>query len=505
MIPRIDPQPVGAATLEAPLRAAQIRAPASAAPGVLSATVAHGAAAEHNLALLAEPTYVVTTGQQPGLFGGPLYSLYKGLAAAALAERLATELERPVVPVYWVAGDDHDFHEANHAVVLSVENELLDLTVRVREPDAPLLPLAREPVGTGIDALLGDLAQATPDTEFKAGVLDWLAGCYPADRSLADAFTALMADLLGEYGVVVFRAHAPSVKPVAAPLIVEALRRSVHRLVPPGPVDTPPDATLVMVEGKLGRDRLVEDDGIFHARRSGERWSLEELDGLMHEAPEQLSPNVLLRPVIEAHLWPTIAYVAGPGELGYFPQAAPLYEALAVAAQPAVPRFGARIVEGRVLKVLEKYGVAAEDLAQPSGRLEARLVREDLPPQAGRALAALRAGLASGYDELIEAAVTVDPTMRKPVESAKGQALSALGHIEKRLVSHLKRQNEILVQQIDKARVNLFPRGKPQERVLAWPMYAIRYGDALREALWRAARTWAAALPLDGPVAEGSG
>lgn len=460
--------------------------------------MARGEAAERNLAHLRAGALAVTTGQQPGLFGGPLYSLYKGLAAAALAERLSAELGQPLVPVYWVAGDDHDFHEAGHAVVLTVENELLDLTLRDRPPDAPLLPLAREPVGPTVGDLIGALAQATPETEFKAAQLDLLARCYLPDRSLADAFAELMADLLGRYGVVVFRAHAPSAKPAAAPLIVEALRLAVHRLVPPGPVEAPRGATLVMVEAKLGRDRLVEDDGAFHARRSGERWTLDGLAALAHDAPERLSPNVLLRPVIEAALWPTIAYVAGPGELGYLPQAAPVYEALGVVPQPAVPRFGARIVEGRVLKVLEKYGLTPEDVGPQAGALEARLIRAELPPQARDAVSTLARALKTGYGALAEAAVAVDPTMRKPVESAYGAAASALDHLEKRLVSHLKRQNEILMQQIDKARVNLFPLGRPQERVFAWPMYAIRYGDALRDALWQAVRAWAAALPLDG-------
>lgn len=500
MTVRIDLMPVAPASLGPAMSAARRRAPGVPARESLDATVARGLAKD-GLEALARGALVVTTGQQPGLLGGPLYGLYKGLAAAALAGRLEKQLGERVVPVFWVAGDDHDFQEANHAAIVSTEHELLDLVLRERPHGAAQLPLARELVGPEIDAVLASLASATPETEFKLDILSTLKRCYSTDVSLADAYAEWMAELLSGAGVVIYRAHAASAKAVVRPLLLRALERGVHRLAIEGPVPTPQDATLVMVDGALGRDRLVEDGGAFHARRSGEHWRLQELDVLAREAPERLSPNVLLRPVAESYVWRSVAYVAGPGELAYLPQAQPIYAALDVERQPPVARFGARLVEGRVERVLARLELDPEDLSGPAGALESQLARDQLPPEASAALESLRRALETGYPRLAAAAEGVDATMRRPVESALGSALASLTDLEKRIVAHLKRRNETLVRQIEKARVSLYPLGQPQERVLTWPMFGIRYGASLLEDLESAARAWADGLPLDGPEA----
>ena len=152
------------------------------------------------------------------------------------------------------------------------------------------------------------------------------------------------------------------------------------------------------------------------------------------------------------------------------------------------------MIEARIGKVLHKYAISPEALTQAQGRLEATLVAEALPPAARDALAALRAALTAEYDRLAAAAVAVDATLRKPVESAKHAALGALQEIEKRLVSHLKKQNEIVLQQVDKARRNLFPLGRPQERVLNVTSYLARYGGAFLDAVLAACHRHVASL-----------
>src|SRR6185436_17296474 len=149
-------------------------------------------------------------------------------------------------------------------------------------------------------------------------------------------------------------------------------------------------ATLVMVEGALGRDRLLVDAGGFITRRSRERFTLDALAALAAAQPERLSPNVLLRPVIESALLPTVAYLAGPGELSYLPLTRPVYRRLEVARQQPLPRWSGVILEPRVDRVLDKFGVGLDELMQPPGPLEARLVRSRVPESALAALATLR-------------------------------------------------------------------------------------------------------------------
>ncbi len=430
---------------------------------------------------------VVTTGQQPGLFTGPLYTIYKALSAVALARRVARERATPVVPVFWVAGDDHDFAEANHAWFLNPAGDLAQIVLRQRPADAPLRPLARELCGPEITAALEALAAGTPDSEFKAPVLDWLAQAFRPDASLADAFAHALTALLGPRGegggeLVIFRAHDPAAKRAMAPWLLKALA-----------VTLPDGLSPVMVEGRAGRDRLRPAGDGFVTRRGGERFSRAELERIAAEAPERLSPNVLLRPAIEAALFPTVAYAAGPGELAYLPDAAPLFAALGVRGPAAVPRWSGVLVESRVEKLMEKHGLLLEGFTGAPGALEAQLVRETLPPEATDLFAALRARLDDDYGRLARAVAGIDPTLERPVQSARNAALAGTQEIEKKLIASLKRANETLVGQIARARAAVYPRGEPQERVLTIASFLIRHGPALLDAVDAEVARWAAA------------
>ena len=469
------------------------------------AFLAEGPAAARLAQLLGGEALCVTTGQQPGLFLGPLYTVYKALSAVALAEHLERILHQPVVPVFWVAGDDHDFLESAQTFTLSAAGDVARLALPERAADAPLTPMYREPLGRAVLGLLAEFWETQPPTEFRPAVEAWLARHYVPDHTVADAFAGAVAELLGPVGVVVFRPTHPAAKTAMAPQLLRSLELAASidgRLADraatmaaagkPAPVPVGEGASLVMLEGAAGRDRLLMEDGTFHLRRSGERFSLEELARVADRSPERLSPNVLLRPVVEAALLPTVAYVGGPGELAYLPQCAPIYEALGIAPQVPVPRWSGVVLETRTRKVLEKYGFAIDDLRLAEGQLEQRLVRGELPPEALAAFGSLQETLEREYDVLRDAAVAVDPTLRKPVESARNAALAGIRDVEKRLLSHLKQRNDTLVQQLARTRAALFPLTKPQERILGVPPFLTRYGDGFLTTVLDAVRQWVA-------------
>ncbi len=432
--------------------------------------------------LAAGEALVVTTGQQPGLFTGPLYTVYKALSAIALARRLERDRRVPVVPVFWVAGDDHDFHEANHATFLNAAGEPTKLVLRERAAEEPAWPTFREPCGPEVTAALEVLRRATPDTEFKSAVLEWLAAGYRPETNLADAFAAALQALLGERGLAVVRPYVAAVKHEMAPWLLRGLDMTLADGLTP-----------VLVEASLGRDRLRRDGNDFVTRRSSERFSRADLERVARDAPERLSPNVLLRPVVEAALWPTVAYLAGPGELGYLPDAGPLYRALAVEPQTPVARWSGILIEGRVDRVIEKHGLTLEDLAGPPGAVEARLVREQLSPEVVEALAQLRDQITGGYGRLGVGVARLDATLERTVDSARNAALGGMHEIEKKLVTALKRSNETLVGQLGRARAALFPGGLPQERVVTYASTAIRYGPSLLAELEDEVARWAGA------------
>ena len=424
----------------------------------------------------------VTTGQQPGLFTGPLYTMYKALSAVALARRLEAAWGTSVVPVFWVAGDDHDFSEANHTWFLDAQGDLAEIRLRERPAEAPLLSLAREPCGEEIRSALERLRTGTPETEFKAAVLAWLEAAYRPDATLADAFADALQTLLGDRGLVVLRAHDRNAKRAAAPHVLQGLSLTL-----------PDGYTPVLVDARLGRDRLrAEGDG-FVTRRSSERFTRAALERIAGDEPERLSPNVLLRPVVEAALLPTVAYAGGPAELEYLPAAAPLYEVVGggVERQAPVPRWSGVLVEGRVDKLLARHGLRLEDLEAQPGALEARVVRQSLPPEIATRFDELRQALEERYARLGEAVERIDPTLARPVQSARNSALAGTQEIEKKLLASLKRENEALVRQIVRARAAVYPRGEPQERVLTLASFLIRYGPALIAELEREVARWA--------------
>ncbi|MFW5904676.1 MAG: bacillithiol biosynthesis protein BshC, partial [bacterium] len=247
-------------------------------------------------------------------------------------------------------------------------------------------------------------------------------------------------------------------------------------------------ATNLFLEGPAGRERLLRDGEGFYLRKSGERWTLEEIRRRVSDDPSVLSPNVLLRPVVEGAFLPTLAYVAGPGEAAYLAETAHLFASHGLERPVVFPRASLALVEGKVEKVLEKYGLGVADLAQPFHELAGEVVREDVPEGLTRELGEFRGAVARHAGTLSQAIRQVDPTLKGPVEHVRNQAVAGLDDVERKVVQALKRENDIALAQLRKAQVHLYPDGRPQERVLSFWYYLFRYGESLLEDLEGEAR-----------------
>ncbi|MDP9249834.1 MAG: bacillithiol biosynthesis cysteine-adding enzyme BshC, partial [Chloroflexota bacterium] len=443
---------------------------------------------------------------------GPLYTIYKALSTAALARILERQWQRPVVPVFWAAGDDHDFAEASQASWIASDGTLRTVSLPARPPEAPLTPMYRQPLGDAIDEALSTLAGDLPTSEFRDSTLHWLRRHYRPQATVAHSFAAALAELVAPAGVVCLDSTHPVVKRSAARHLVRALglareldrdlqdRADELRTAGVDPVVPVGDgATLVMLEGAQGRDRLVISNGGFMTRRGREQFDLDALQRLAAAEPERFSPNVLLRPVIESALLPTVAYMAGPSELAYLALTPPIYQRMRIPRQPALPRWSGLLIEPKVERVLQKFNLEISDLLEPSGTLEARLVRSQLPDEAVRALATLRAAIEAGYETLEKSAAEIDPTLARPVQGTRHQALAGLQDMEKKLVQHLKRRQEIELGQLAKARTLVLPDNKPQERVLTIASFLARYGPSLISDLSEAIEAWYATA-LEGAL-----
>jgi bacillithiol biosynthesis cysteine-adding enzyme BshC len=505
---RFVPTPIDAPLTSPPTRAGGLD------PALVPAFVP-SAARDAALARLREPgSLAVTSGQQPGLFTGPLYTVHKALSTAALARVLERQWGRPVVPIFWIAGDDHDFAEASATSWLTADGSLASTSLPARPAEAPLTPMYRQPLGEAVPAALEALGSSLPASEFRDETMAWLGRHYRPEATVAVAFAGAMAELLAPAGIVCFDSSHPAAKSAGAAHVLRALElageidddlerqaEAIGSTARTSGVVLGDGAALVMLEGDQGRDRLVATDGGFVTRRGKERFDLDALRRIAQTEPTRLSPNVLLRPVVESAILPTVAYLGGPAELRYLALTPPIYRRLGVEPQRPLPRWSGVLVEPRVDRTLEKFGIGLEELLEPEGALEARLVRSQLPAEALGALEAIRFAVEAGYQSLEHSATEIDPTLVRPVQSARHQALSGTQDVEKKLVQHLKRRQETELGQIARARTAVHPAGKPQERVLTVAPFMARYGPALVADLSEAIEAWYAGA-LEGASAR---
>lgn len=443
----------------------------------------------------------VVTGQQTGLFGGPLYTLYKALTTLALARRLRATLQRPVVPLFWMAAEDHDVAEADHVQLLDRSGALLTLRFSAWETPPGFLP-ANLRLGPGIAATLEELRALLPSTEFVPWLAEVLARAYAPGRTLADAFALWMTALLGEDGLVLVNPADPRLKRLTAGVLRQELAeapRSAQRILEaserlraagyPAQIEARPDGVnCFLLSG--GRRALVREPAGFRLRDSGEPIPAAELLRLAEEAPEQFSPNVALRPVVQDVLFPTLTYVAGPGELAYFAQLRPVYEQFGVPMPIILPRAFLTLAEPRFLQLLERFHLALPDLTLEPEQLSSRVLRTLLPPDVETTLAKAREEVSEIFQGVGEAVAAVDPTLRATVGQTAGHIRGHLDQLERKTVQALKRREADTRQQVLRLCQALMPGGRPQERIFPALPYVAKYGPALLETLREA---------IDGP------
>jgi bacillithiol synthase len=435
--------------------------------------------------------FFVTTGQQPALFGGPLYTLYKTLGAIRLADQLEHSLGRPVLALFWIGADDHDWDEANHTAVVDGQGLLRTVAVRGAVDAAPL-PLSERRWGRGIAAALDEFAAALPDSIHADAVRAHLRSAYTAEATVAASFTETFRLLLADQRIAFVSSADPALRRAAAPVfLAEAERTAEHgaliarqtlRLQEagyPAQVAVADDASNLMLVDEHGRDRLVRGRRGWVTRRSGRHFAHDELLARIEAAPGQFSPNVLLRPIVENAVFPTIAYVAGPGELRYFAQLGCLFRAHGILPPVVVPRPGATLIEVKVRRALDRLGLTEDDLRRPLHELATEQARAAMPAPTAAALRELRDAIGAAYEGLIAAAEPIDASLGDPLRSARNASLLRAAEAEKRIVRAIRRRDRLRLELLGRAAASLYPGGAPQERVLGPLPFLAAYGPAL--------------------------
>ncbi|ARA94641.1 bacillithiol biosynthesis cysteine-adding enzyme BshC [Rhodothermaceae bacterium RA] len=446
----------------------------------------------HIEALRGSETIAVVTGQQAGLFTGPLYTLYKTLTVLQLARRLAEETGRPTVPVFWLAGEDHDFDEVA-TVHLERRNELVSLTYAgyTLPEHGNLGPVGRLPLGPAIEPLLDEVEDILPPTDFHAEVMAMLRRAYHPGATLLDAFARLMRSFFAGSGLVFINPDDARLKRLAMPLFRRELEdhatsaarvaEASDRLAAAGyhvqVHHQPTNLFLLEPDGRYALDAEGEDR--FRLRRTDRLFTRAALLERLEAHPEHFSPNVILRPLMQDHLLPTAAYVAGPGEVSYFAQYRGVYDWAGIPMPIIYPRASVTLVESKVQKVLDRYERTVPDFREEVDKLFRTLVLEGLDVDLDAVFNEKSRYLHQAINELKPVIEGVDRTLVRAAEATRAALLKELAHLEERVVKAARRQQDTVRSQLAKARVNLFPDGSLQERVLSPIYYLNKYSPSL--------------------------
>jgi bacillithiol synthase len=459
------------------LAAAALRPTTDAARARLARFVEHGGAA-------------VTTGQQAGLFTGPLLTLYKALTTVRLADALEQALGTTVLPVFWVASEDHDWAEIDHVHVVDGRHRLLRIAVETG--DRRPLPVAERPFDRSVVGALNELERALPPACSHPRLLAALREAYAPGRGVAEAFSDALAAVFAETDMLLTDAADPAIKRAslavaqrelaAQPEHEAALNRTADELSGLGlapQVPILPRASNLFLRTEHGRERLFRDGEGMITRDSRRRLRLPELQALLEDEPGRFSPNVLLRPVIESTAFPVLAYVAGPGEIAYFAQLGSLFRAHGIGMPLVYPRASILLVEERAQRLLAQTGADLADLHLPRQQLVRRRSREAMPPALQAALAELRSELVRRFDRVGDLAAPLDPSLRNVVGGRRNRVLLEVEAAERKILRVLALQQQEWVERVDAARNHLRPQDTAQERVLNGIPYLAQHGPGL--------------------------
>ena len=447
---------------------------------------------QQNIDRLHNGALAAVTGQQVGLFGGPAFSIYKALTAVKLAQT-AAENGIDCVPVFWLATTDHDLAEINHVFVPGPDAALQELAVSTQGvTDAPVGTIK---FGGEIEAAVESAATFLGDSE----ILTALRESYRPGETFGSAFARLFTKLFADWGVILLDASDPELHRVAEPIYRAAIERAAElddALLARGKeletagyhqqVKVTPSSTLLFTLHNGARVPV-------HRRLNGtsmefligeENVSQEELLKRISTAPQDFSPNVLLRPIVQDHLLPTIAYTGGSAEVAYFAQGAVVYEKLLGRITSVIPRFSATLIEPKPRTLLDRYGLGLPDLFQGPGPLRELLAARALPVELQSAFDSATFSLEKSLAPIRTALEKLDKTLVDAADNAASKMQHQLESLRARAARAELRQSEVLDRKAAFLSNTLYPNKVLQEREIGGIYFVSRYGADLLRTLY---------------------
>ena len=441
----------------------------------------------HNIRRLRDGAFAVVTGQQVGLFGGPLLSLLKAASALALARQVEA-LGVECVPIFWMATEDHDLAEVNQSLLLTHDLQIAEFKAPISGIEGS--PVASIKLASGIGDVVAQISQLLGESLAD----DYLRASYVEGETFSNAFAKLYSRIFGEHGLIFFDPADAELHRIAAPLFVEAIARAgelddailarnkqlqagkYHEQVKVTAQSTP---LFALVEGV--RVPIHRANGEFSIGR--ERLSGEALQKRIQEAPENFNANVLLRPVLQDYWLPTLAYIGGPAEIAYFAQVGVVYEKLLGRLTPVAARLSATLIEPRIERLLNKYQVELPELFHGECELRDCMARRALPPDLKQSFSDARTAIETALHSVDQSLEKLDPTLLEAAGRAGSKMRYQLNRLEKRAAQAELRRSEILIRHAAQIESALYPHKELQEREIGGLYFYAKYGPGLIDRL----------------------
>lgn len=442
-----------------------------------------------NIELLqSNKTIAVITGQQLGIFGGPLYTFYKTITAIKLCNFLKEKYDGyQFVPIFWLEGDDHDYEEVRSTNILNNENNIQNLKYDDGQPEE----LNRGSIGElkfndNLESVLTQMTDGLRESEFKKSLIDLIKSIYQPGRTFLESFRELMISLFDEYGLIVFSPIDPSVKKLLIPIFKQEIinyRNQTGYLVERSAelediyhaqVKVKPINLFYVDENERISIEPAEND--YRLKNKRKKFTQEEILLQLNNNPEKFSPNVLLRPICQDYLFQTGFYVGGPSEISYFAQVTPLYDIYKILQPYIYPRSSATIVERGVKSILEKYNVNYPDVFTSGDELISKVIAANSDFNIEKLFDDMNSSMGDIFAELNIKLTAIDKTLSDLNSKSKEKVLQTIDYLKSKAVEAEKRKHEATIRQLTKVQNVLFPNSNMQERELNFIYFVNKYG-----------------------------
>ncbi len=438
---------------------------------------------------------VIITGQQAGLFTGPLYTVFKALTAIKLANQLRDKGVN-AIPVFWIAAEDHDFAEVNHTRLVNRDGQLVTITYTACSP-AEGKPVGAVNLKEGINENLDELIAALPESEFTPQLAADLRESYQPGTGFADAFGKMMMKLFGKFGVVLINPLDDRLKQIGGTIYSQAMQRSgefasalvqqssaleaagYHAQVYTSKESVP---LFMMDEGR--RTAMVQRDGHFYLKGREKQFLRDELLDTVHRCPACFSPNVTLRPIVQDFLLPTAIYIGGPAEIAYFAQLRAGYQLLGRIEPLVLSRASFTLLEKRHAKTLSKNGLQFSDLFAGLNEVMTKIAEQRLDQETAAAFDETEQVFDAQLDKLQNALQKVEPTLAAALKNGRGSIVSNIQRLRASYVKNISQRDEATRHQIERAFAVLYPNKGLQEREINVSYFLARYGYELLDRIY---------------------